>query len=117
MCLPKADRAATEGVHGRKGRRACDASAGVAKPPRKADKPLFRSNPVILFQPEKETVVFPPLLPTYNRTDIAFVRGEGSYLFAEDGKRYLDFGSGVAVNARLPWRAVISTRRSIFWRH
>src|SRR5580692_6318789 len=43
--------------------------------------------------------VFPALLPTYNRTDIAFVRGEGSYLFAEDGKRYLDFGSGVAVNA------------------
>jgi acetylornithine/N-succinyldiaminopimelate aminotransferase len=43
--------------------------------------------------------VFPPLLPTYNRTDIAFVRGEGSYLFAEDGKRYLDFGAGIAVNA------------------
>ncbi len=43
--------------------------------------------------------MFPPLLPTYNRTDIAFVRGEGSYLFAEDGKRYLDFGAGIAVNA------------------
>jgi acetylornithine/N-succinyldiaminopimelate aminotransferase len=39
------------------------------------------------------------VLPTYNRADIAFVRGEGSYLFAEDGKRYLDFGSGVAVNS------------------
>jgi acetylornithine/N-succinyldiaminopimelate aminotransferase len=43
--------------------------------------------------------VFPPLLPTFNRADIAFVRGEGSYLFAEDGKRYLDFGAGIAVNA------------------
>ena len=43
--------------------------------------------------------MFPAVLPTYNRADIAFVRGEGSYLFAEDGKRYLDFGSGVAVNA------------------
>jgi acetylornithine/N-succinyldiaminopimelate aminotransferase len=43
--------------------------------------------------------VFPPVLPTYNRTDIAFVRGEGSYLFAEDGTRYLDFGAGIAVNA------------------
>jgi acetylornithine/N-succinyldiaminopimelate aminotransferase len=43
--------------------------------------------------------VFPPVLPTYNRTDIAFVRGEGSYLFAEDGKRYLDLGAGIAVNA------------------
>ena len=44
-------------------------------------------------------LVFPALLPTYNRTDVAFVRGEGSYLFAEDGKRYLDFGAGIAVNA------------------
>jgi len=43
--------------------------------------------------------VFPTLLPTYTRTDIAFVRGEGSWLFAEDGRRYLDFGAGIAVNA------------------
>jgi acetylornithine/N-succinyldiaminopimelate aminotransferase len=43
--------------------------------------------------------VFPSVLPTYNRADVAFVRGEGPYLFAEDGRRYLDFGSGIAVNA------------------
>ncbi|HWA69282.1 MAG TPA: aspartate aminotransferase family protein [Rhizomicrobium sp.] len=43
--------------------------------------------------------MFPALLPTYNRTDVAFVRGQGSYLFDEDGKRYLDFGAGIAVNA------------------
>ena len=43
--------------------------------------------------------MFPSLLPTYNRTDVAFVRGEGPYLFAEDGQRYLDFGAGIAVNA------------------
>jgi acetylornithine/N-succinyldiaminopimelate aminotransferase len=43
--------------------------------------------------------VFPSLLPTYNRADVAFVRGEGPYLFAEDGARYLDFGAGIAVNA------------------
>ncbi|MGD0143281.1 MAG: aspartate aminotransferase family protein [Rhizomicrobium sp.] len=43
--------------------------------------------------------MFPSLLPTYNRADVAFVRGEGPYLFAEDGSRYLDFGAGVAVNA------------------
>ncbi|HWY63265.1 MAG TPA: aspartate aminotransferase family protein [Rhizomicrobium sp.] len=43
--------------------------------------------------------MFPAVLPTYKRTDIAFVRGEGSWLFAEDGKRYLDFGAGIAVNA------------------
>jgi acetylornithine/N-succinyldiaminopimelate aminotransferase len=43
--------------------------------------------------------VFPSVLPTYKRADIAFVRGEGCYLFAEDGRRYLDFGAGIAVNA------------------
>ena len=43
--------------------------------------------------------MFPSLLPTYNRADVAFVRGEGPYLFAEDGQRYLDFGAGIAVNA------------------
>ena len=40
-----------------------------------------------------------PLLPTYNRADLGFVRGEGSYLFDETGERYLDFGSGIAVSA------------------
>ncbi len=43
--------------------------------------------------------MFPSVLPTYNRTDVAFVRGEGPYLFAEGGERYLDFGAGIAVNA------------------
>jgi len=43
--------------------------------------------------------LFPAVLPTYNRADVAFVRGEGPYLFAEDGKRYLDFGAGIAVAA------------------
>ncbi|MDE2181511.1 MAG: aspartate aminotransferase family protein [Alphaproteobacteria bacterium] len=43
--------------------------------------------------------MFPSVLPTYNRADVAFVRGEGPYLFAEDGRRYLDFGAGIAVNA------------------
>ena len=43
--------------------------------------------------------MFPAVLPTYNRADVAFVRGEGSWLFAEDGRRFLDFGGGIAVNA------------------
>ena len=43
--------------------------------------------------------MIPPVLPTYNRADVAFVRGEGPYLFDETGKRYLDFGAGIAVNA------------------
>ena len=38
-------------------------------------------------------------MATYNRLDIVFERGEGSWLVATGGERYLDFGSGVAVNA------------------
>ena len=41
--------------------------------------------------------MIPALLPTYNRCDIAFERGEGAYLWATDGRRYLDFGAGIAV--------------------
>lgn len=40
-----------------------------------------------------------PVLPTYARADIAFERGEGVYLTATDGRRFLDFGAGIAVNA------------------
>ncbi|MDO8878887.1 MAG: aspartate aminotransferase family protein [Pseudolabrys sp.] len=39
------------------------------------------------------------LLPTYSRVDLAFERGEGVWLITAAGKRYLDFTSGVAVNA------------------
>jgi acetylornithine/N-succinyldiaminopimelate aminotransferase len=39
------------------------------------------------------------LMPTYNRADLAFERGEGAWLITAAGDRYLDFTSGVAVNA------------------
>ena len=39
------------------------------------------------------------LMNTYNRQPVAFVRGEGAYLWDEAGKRYLDAVAGVAVNA------------------
>ncbi len=39
------------------------------------------------------------LLPTYARVHLAFERGEGVWLIATNGDRYLDFTSGVAVNA------------------
>jgi len=39
------------------------------------------------------------LMSTYARQDLAFERGEGSYLYTADGRRYLDFGSGIAVTA------------------
>lgn len=38
-------------------------------------------------------------MPTYPRVDLAFERGEGAWLIATTGERYLDFTSGVAVNA------------------
>ena len=40
-----------------------------------------------------------PLMPVYPRCGVRPVRGEGAYLFGEDGTRYLDFASGIAVNA------------------
>jgi len=39
------------------------------------------------------------LLPTYARVDLTFERGEGAWLIATNGERYLDFTAGVAVNA------------------
>ncbi|WP_315702758.1 MULTISPECIES: aspartate aminotransferase family protein [unclassified Bradyrhizobium] len=39
------------------------------------------------------------LLPVFARIDLAFERGEGAWLIATNGERYLDFTSGVAVNA------------------
>jgi acetylornithine/N-succinyldiaminopimelate aminotransferase len=41
--------------------------------------------------------VIPAVLPTYARYDLAFERGEGAYLFTKDGRKYLDFASGIAV--------------------
>jgi acetylornithine/N-succinyldiaminopimelate aminotransferase len=41
--------------------------------------------------------VIPPVLPTYARAPLAFVAGEGAWLIAEDGERYLDLGAGIAV--------------------
>lgn len=37
------------------------------------------------------------VMPTYGRTDVIFERGEGTYLYDTHGKRYLDFGTGIAV--------------------
>ncbi len=36
------------------------------------------------------------VMPTYARTDVAFEKGEGSYLTDSTGRRYLDFGTGIA---------------------
>ena len=43
------------------------------------------------------TTLAPALLPTYARQDVTFVRGEGSWLYDDEGRRYLDFVAGIAV--------------------
>lgn len=39
-----------------------------------------------------------PLMPVYPRCDVRPVRGENCHLISEDGRRFLDFASGIAVN-------------------
>ncbi len=43
--------------------------------------------------------MIPPVLPTYARAPLNFVKGEGAWLFTDDGRRMLDMGAGIAVNA------------------
>jgi len=43
--------------------------------------------------------MIPSVLPTYNRAPLTFVKGEGSWLIERDGRRFLDLGAGIAVNA------------------
>lgn len=43
--------------------------------------------------------MIPSILPTYNRAPLTFVKGEGSWLIEADGRRFLDLGAGIAVNA------------------
>ena len=39
------------------------------------------------------------ILPTYSRAPLTFVSGVGSWLTESDGRRFLDLGAGIAVNA------------------
>ncbi|GGC32901.1 acetylornithine aminotransferase [Siccirubricoccus deserti] len=43
--------------------------------------------------------MIPALMPTYNRADLAFERGEGAWLWTVDGRRFLDFGAGIATTS------------------
>ncbi|WP_299674208.1 aspartate aminotransferase family protein [uncultured Roseobacter sp.] len=43
--------------------------------------------------------MIPTLLPTYSRAPMSFVKGEGAWLVEADGRRFLDLGAGIAVNA------------------
>ncbi|MDZ4816685.1 MAG: aspartate aminotransferase family protein [Verrucomicrobiota bacterium] len=39
------------------------------------------------------------VVPSYGRNPVVFIRGEGNYIWDDKGKRYLDFGGGIAVNS------------------
>ena len=39
------------------------------------------------------------LAPNYKRKNLSFIRGNGSFLISNDGKKYLDFVQGIAVNS------------------
>ncbi|WP_371037505.1 aspartate aminotransferase family protein [Rhodosalinus sp. FB01] len=43
--------------------------------------------------------MIPSVLPTYARAPLTFVKGEGAWLTEVDGRRFLDMGAGIAVNA------------------
>ena len=43
--------------------------------------------------------MIPSILPTYSRAPLTFVSGEGAWLEEADGRRFLDLGAGIAVNA------------------
>ncbi|MFK7878228.1 aspartate aminotransferase family protein [Roseobacter sp.] len=43
--------------------------------------------------------MIPTLLPTYSRAAFSFEKGEGAWLIEADGRRFLDLGAGIAVNA------------------
>lgn len=43
--------------------------------------------------------MIPSILPTYARAPFSFTKGEGTWLIEEDGRRLLDLGAGIAVNA------------------
>ncbi len=43
--------------------------------------------------------MIPALMPNYNRADLAFERGEGAWLWDAQGRRFLDFGAGIATSS------------------
>src|SRR6201992_1201381 len=47
-------------------------------------------------QKKGRTPMISALLPNYARADLAFERGEGAWLWTVDGRRFLDFGAGIA---------------------
>jgi acetylornithine/N-succinyldiaminopimelate aminotransferase len=63
--------------------------------------PFLFFNPAADFcgTPQEAAMTITPLMPVYPRCGVRPVRGEGCYLYGENGEKYLDFASGIAVNA------------------
>lgn len=63
--------------------------------------------------------MIPAVLPAYNRAPLSFVRGEGSWLIEADGRRFLDLGAGIAVNAlghaHPPLVAALTAQAQALW--
>jgi acetylornithine/N-succinyldiaminopimelate aminotransferase len=51
------------------------------------------------FPPLESTFMIAALMPNYNRANLAFEHGAGAYLFDSAGRRYLDFGAGIATSS------------------
>ncbi len=64
-----------------------------------AQKPKSNVKAAAAKSAAKSTGPSPAVMGTYARQDIVFERGEGVWLIATTGERYMDFASGVAVNA------------------
>jgi acetylornithine/N-succinyldiaminopimelate aminotransferase len=59
----------------------------------------FRKAILLIHSQRHGAPMIAALMPTYSRAPIAFERGEGVWLWSDQGRRYLDFGSGVATSS------------------
>ncbi len=65
----------------------------------KTAKPVLPAQQPVMATPSAPTAPSAAVMPTYARANLVFERGEGAWLVSTGGDRYLDFASGVAVNA------------------
>src|SRR6186713_1686892 len=65
----------------------------IGAPRRPAGVPI-----AILQRQEGAVMAITPLMPVYPRSPVRPVRGDGAYLYGEQGEKYLDFAAGIAVN-------------------
>jgi acetylornithine/N-succinyldiaminopimelate aminotransferase len=67
--------------------------------PVKTPKSVSQGKPKASAKPAATSSPSAAVMPTYARVNVVFERGEGAWLVSTTGDRYLDFASGVAVNA------------------